>query len=70
MERVHHKWTVRPSEKAGDIVKGRGAWGVYGEAMGNPKFAIGGIPKNSEFLRAARQFIATHEELLDELAKS
>ena len=46
-----------------------GAWGVYGEAIGNPKFYIGANPKDSEFLQADAEFAAAHEELLRELAK-
>jgi hypothetical protein len=46
-----------------------GPWGVYGEAIGNPKFFIGSNPKDSEFLQAAEEFAAAHEELLRELAK-
>lgn len=46
-----------------------GPWGVYGEAIGNPKFYIGADPKDSEFLQADAEFAASHEELLRELAK-
>jgi hypothetical protein len=46
-----------------------GPWGIYGEAIGNPKFFIGTDPKDSEFLQAADEFAAAHEELLRELAK-
>ena len=46
-----------------------GPWGVYGEAIGNPKFYIGANPKDSEFLQADAEFAASHEELLRELAK-
>ncbi len=46
-----------------------GPWGVYGEAIGNPKFFIGTNPKDSEFLQADAEFAAAHEELLRELAK-
>lgn len=70
VERIDHKSTARGYKQTGDIVKGRGPWGVYGEAVGNPKFLIGTNPKDSEFLQAADQFIAAHEDLLDELAKS
>ncbi len=46
-----------------------GPWGVYGEAIGNPKFYMGANPKDSEFLQADAEFAASHEELLRELAK-
>ena len=46
-----------------------GPWGVYGEAIGNPKFFIGTNPKDSEFLQAADEFASAHEDLLRELAK-
>lgn len=48
---------------------GVGPWGVYGEAIGNPKFFIGTNPKDSEFLQAADEFASRHEELHRELAK-
>ncbi len=51
-----------------DVPK-RGSWGVYGEAIGNPKFFIGTNPKDSEFLQAADEFASAHEELLRVLAK-
>ena len=62
---------------AGSGVEGRaatktpklGPWGVYGEAIGNPKFYIGAAPKDSEFLQADAEFAAAHEDLLRELAK-
>jgi hypothetical protein len=44
-------------------------WGIYGEAIGNPKFYIGTNPKDSEFLQADTEFAAAHEDLLRELAK-
>ena len=46
-----------------------GPWGVYGEAIGNPKFYIGTNPKDSEFLQAAEEFASAHEDVLRELAK-
>ena len=46
-----------------------GPWGVYGEAIGNPKFYLGTNPKDSEFLQAADEFMAAHEDVLRELAK-
>jgi hypothetical protein len=46
-----------------------GPWGVYGEAIGNPKFYIGTNPKDSEFLQAADEFASAHQDLLRELAK-
>jgi hypothetical protein len=46
-----------------------GPWGVYGEAIGNPKFYIGTNPKYSEFLQAAEEFASAHQDLLRELAK-
>jgi hypothetical protein len=46
-----------------------GPWGVYGEAIGNPKFYMGSNPNDSEFLQADAEFAAAHEELLRELAK-
>ena len=46
-----------------------GPWGVYGEAIGNPKFYIGANPKDSEFLQADAEFAAAHGDLLRELAK-
>jgi len=46
-----------------------GPWGVYGEAIGNPKFSIASSSKDSEFLQAAGEFIATHEDALRELAR-
>lgn len=46
-----------------------GPWGVYGEAIGNPKFYLGTNPKDSEFLQAADEFASAHEDLLRELAK-
>jgi hypothetical protein len=70
MKHRHRKWKVRHSDKAGDIIKGRGPWGVYGEAMGNPMFSIGSYPNDSSFLLAAELFMAAHEDLLNELAKS
>ena len=46
-----------------------GPWGVYGEAIGNPKFYIGADPRDSEFLQADAEFASAHEDLLRELAK-
>jgi hypothetical protein len=46
-----------------------GPWGVYGEAIGNPKFYMGTNPKDSEFLQAAEEFASAHEDVLRELAK-
>ena len=46
-----------------------GPWGVYGEAIGNPKFYIGADPRDSEFLQADTEFASAHEDLLRELAK-
>jgi hypothetical protein len=46
-----------------------GPWGVYGEAIGNPKFYLGTNPKDSEFLQAAEEFASAHEDVLRELAK-
>ena len=46
-----------------------GPWGVYGEAIGNPKFYVGTDPKDSEFLQAAEEFASAHEDVLRELAK-
>ena len=46
-----------------------GPWGVYGEAIGNPKFYVGAHPKDSEFLQAAEEFASAHEDVLRELAK-
>jgi hypothetical protein len=46
-----------------------GPWGVYGEAIGNPKFYLGTDPKDSEFLQAAEEFTSAHEDVLRELAK-
>jgi hypothetical protein len=46
-----------------------GPWGVYGEAIGNPKSYTGGNSKDSEFLRAAEEFMAAHEDALRELAR-
>jgi hypothetical protein len=46
-----------------------GPWGVYGEAIGNPKFYVGTNPKDSEFLQAAEEFASAHEDVLQELAK-
>jgi hypothetical protein len=46
-----------------------GPWGVYGEAIGNPKFYIGANPNDSEILQADAEFASAHEELLRELAK-
>lgn len=46
-----------------------GPWGIYGEAIGNPKFYVGTNPKDSEFLQADAEFAAAHEDYLRELAK-
>lgn len=46
-----------------------GPWGIYGEAIGNPKFYMGTNPNDSEFLQADAEFAAAHEDLLRELAK-
>jgi hypothetical protein len=46
-----------------------GPWGVYGEAIGNPKFFLGANPKDSEFLQADAEFASAHEDLLRELAR-
>jgi hypothetical protein len=67
----------RYRKTAGSAAEGRtstkprklGPWGVYGEAIGNPKFYIGTDPKDSEFLQAAEEFVAAHEDVLRELAK-
>jgi hypothetical protein len=61
------------SARLGDTVSTRapkrGPWGVYGEAIGNPKFYLGTNPKDSEFLQADAEFATAHEDLLRELAK-
>jgi hypothetical protein len=46
-----------------------GPWGVYGEAIGNPKFYLGADPRDSEFLQAAEEFASAHEDVLRELAE-
>jgi hypothetical protein len=46
-----------------------GPWGVYGEAIGNPKFYVGTNSEDSEFLQAADEFASAHEDVLRELAK-
>jgi hypothetical protein len=64
---------VRYGRKITGVVEGAkprvGPWGVYGEAIGDPKFSIISSSKDSEFLQAADEFIATHEDALRELAK-
>ncbi len=59
------RWETAESSPAPKL----GPWGVYGEAIGNPKFYLGANPKDSEFLQADAEFAASHEELLRELAK-
>jgi hypothetical protein len=65
--------TTRHSQMAPPRTEGSkprlGPWGVYGEAIGNPKSYTGGNPKDSEFLQAAEEFMAAHEDALRELAK-
>jgi hypothetical protein len=60
---------VRSERSTSTSRRSLGPWGVYGEAIGNPKFYIGANPKDSEFLQADAEFAAAHEDLLRELAK-
>jgi hypothetical protein len=72
MGRMRYRRDVRTfgdPEKSGDITTYHGPWGVYGEAIGNPKFYIGSNPKDPEFLQAADEFMAAHKELLRELSE-
>ena len=69
---ARHRTTTSGSEGRGSIATRRptiGPWGVYGEAIGNPKFYIGTDPQDSEFLQAAEEFMAAHADVLRELAK-
>ena len=58
-----------PFEATPTAARKLGPWGVYGEAIGNPKFYVGTDPKDSEFLQAAEEFASVHEDVLRELAK-
>jgi len=60
---------VRSERSTSTARRSLGPWGVYGEAIGNPKFYIGANPKDSEFLQADAEFAAAHEDFLRELAK-
>ena len=68
---ARHRTTTGSEGRGGATTRGPtlGPWGVYGEAIGNPKFYIGTDPRDSEFLQADAEFAASHEELLRELAK-
>jgi hypothetical protein len=64
--------TTTGSDDGGGTTTGApklGPWGVYGEAIGNPKFYIGADPRDSEFLQAAEEFASAHEDVLRELAE-
>lgn len=67
METTRHSQRVTP--RAEGSKPRLGPWGVYGEVIGNPKSYAGGNPKDSEFLQAADEFMAAHEDALRELAK-
>ena len=71
MESARHMISTRFEGKGGTTTSAPtlGPWGVYGEAIGNPKFYIGTDPRDSEFLQAADEFMAAHEDVLRELAK-
>ena len=60
---------VRSGRSTSTARRSLGPWGVYGEAIGNPKFYVGTNPKDSEFLQAAEEFASAHEDVLRELAK-
>jgi hypothetical protein len=60
---------VRFERSTSTARRSMGPWGVYGEAIGNPKFYLGTNPKASEFLQAAEEFASAHEDVLRELAK-
>ena len=60
---------VRFEATESDNVPKLGPWGVYGEAIGNPKFYVGANPKDSELLQADAEFAVAHEDYLRELAK-
>jgi hypothetical protein len=68
---ARHRTTTGSEGRGGATTRGPtlGPWGVYGEAIGNPKFYIGTDPRDSEFLQADAEFAASNEELLRELAK-
>ena len=68
---ARHRTTTGSEGRGGATTRGPtlGPWGVYGEAIGNPKFYIGADPRDSEFLQAAEEFMAAHEDVLRELAK-
>ena len=68
---AHHR-TGTDSESRNSTTTRRptlGPWGVYGEAIGNPKFYIGTDPQDSEFLQASEEFMAAHADVLRELAE-
>jgi hypothetical protein len=79
MERVYtafmglarHRNSARSRFEAGTSTRAfkLGPWGVYGEAIGNPKFYVGTNPTDSEFLQAAEEFASAHQDVLQELAK-
>ena len=67
---ARHRIDARaPFEGTPTAARKPGPWGVYGEAIGNPKFYVGTDPKDSEFLQAAEEFASAHEDVLRELAK-
>jgi hypothetical protein len=65
--RIRTRFGVK--SRASTTTPNLGPWGVYGEAIGNPKFYVGTNPKDSEFLQAADEFASAHEDVLRELAK-
>jgi hypothetical protein len=68
MESTYRRVTS-PEADERSVHEALGPWGVYGEAIGNPKFHIGRSSKESEFLQAADEFMVAHEDVLRELAK-
>ena len=70
MEFARHRMDARARfENTPTAARKLGPWGVYGEAIGNPKFYVGTDPKDSEFLQAAEEFASAHEDVLRALAK-
>ena len=67
---ARHRSSARAKRERSTATAPRlGPWGVYGEAIGNPKFYLGANPEDSEFLQAAEEFASAHEDVLRELAK-